>query len=206
MEKKGFRLDVKRETLSDDGTFEGHASVFGNIDSYGDIVDKGAFTKTLKEGKEFPMLFNHNMNEVLGKIEAKQDRAGLYVKGIFELGVKRAEEIYLLLKSGAIKGLSIGYSTIRKDTEKIKDQFIRIIKELKLFEVSVVVFPANTLANVEAVKMMDELIEEIKERKDDEEFKKQVLSLFSAPENSSTHLEQPKYSVEFLKKLQEVYK
>jgi HK97 family phage prohead protease len=206
MEKKGFWFDLKKDSLTDDGTFKGHASVFGNIDSYGDIIEKGAFTKTLKEGKEFPLLYNHDTNELLGGIEAKQDRYGLDTLGSFELAVKRAEEIYLFARKGIIKGLSIGYSAMKTVDEKIDGQIVRVIKELRLFEVSLVLFPANELANVEAVKSYEEnLIEEIKKRKDDKEFKKKALALFEEPENTSTLIEQPKCYVEFLEKVKEVF-
>lgn len=207
MEKKGFWFDLKKDTLTDDGSFKGHASVFGNIDSYGDIVDKGAFTKTLGEGREFPLLYNHNTDALLGGIEARQDRIGLNTTGMFELDVTRAKEIYLFAKKGIIKGLSIGYSVKKKVDEKIDGKFVRVIKELQLFEVSLVLFPANKLANVEAVKSYgDNLIQEIEKNKDDPEFRKQVLSLFEEPEDASTLIEQPKYSIDVLEKLQEVFK
>jgi HK97 family phage prohead protease len=208
MAKKSFKLEIKKDSLTEEGTFIGYASVFGNVDSYNDIIEQGAFRKTLKEKKVFPMLLNHGIDTILGTIEANQDRVGLKVKGFFNKNVQRALEIYELLKQGAIKGLSIGYNTLKHKYEHIKDVEVRVIEEIKLFEVSLTPFPANELANVEAVKSYQEnLIEEIKQRKDDEEFKNKVLSLFEEPENTSTLIEQPKYNnIEVLKKLQEVFK
>lgn len=168
-EVKRAKHDVMFEikSISDDGEFEGHASVFGNVDSYGDVVEAGAFKKTIKDriskfGKaDFPILWNHNPNEPLGVTTSmKEDAEGLAVTGQLNLDVQRAREIRSLMKQGAIKGLSIGYSTIK---EKIVDD-IRKLKELKLWEWSPVTFPANEAAAVSAVKADQELATEEEKR------------------------------------------
>lgn len=150
-ETKTFRMELKG--LSDEGTFEGYLSVFGNKDCYGDIVEPGAFARTLKNkaesGKRFPILWQHDYYEPIGVFtEMIEDQKGLYVKGQLTMTVKRAEDAYALLKDGALDGLSIGYDVVKKE---FKDG-CRRLKEVKLYEGSLVTFPANDQATVLAVK------------------------------------------------------
>lgn len=147
MKTKTFKLEVKN--ISDTGEIEGYCSVFGNVDSYGEIVDKGAFTKTLSENSSVPILWQHDSKEPIGvSLEMREDQYGLYVKGQLNLDTQRGREAHSLLQQKALKGLSIGFSTI-------KDEFKsgnRHLKELKLYEWSPVTFAANDLAQVTSVK------------------------------------------------------
>lgn len=151
MNRKYYRL--KLSDVSDEGVIEGHGSVANNIDLGRDVVKSGAFLRTLSASKgQLPMLFNHSVNEPIGMWEEmREDGKGLYVRGKLNMEVARAREIYALLKQGAIKGLSIGYEIVKDRVEK----GVRYLLELKLYEVSVVVFPMNELAAVEGVKSVD---------------------------------------------------
>ena len=147
LERKEFKFEIK--SVNEDGIFEGYASVFGNKDSYDDVVEPGAFKKTLQEKKTFPLLWYHSPREPIGIVEeAYEDGKGLKIKGKINLAVQRGKEIYHLLKQGAIKGLSIGFQTVKEAWEGN----IRKLKEIKLWEISLVTFPANELALVESVK------------------------------------------------------
>jgi len=148
MDFKSFKFKLK--SLTEDGEFEGYASVFGVKDEVDDIVMKGAFKKTLQEKKRFPLLAHHKIDTVIGYVEAEEDEYGLKVKGKLELGIQAAKEMYLLLKNKIISGLSIGYKVIKQEWDK--SGTIRLLKELKLYEVSLVTFPANTFAEVTDVK------------------------------------------------------
>jgi len=149
IETKNHQFELK--ALGDDGTFEGYGSIFGNVDSYGDIVVKGAFEKTLKERKNVKLLWQHDTREPIGVFtEMFEDTTGLVVKGQIAMDVQKGKEAYALLKMGAIDGLSIGYKTIRSKIDKKSNS--RLLTELKLFEVSVVTFPANEVSTVTAVK------------------------------------------------------
>src|ERR1041385_8651826 len=134
MDFKDLALEIKN--LGDQGTFEGYASTFGNEDLGGDVVVQGAFSKTIADNPKRPLLWNHNSDEPIGMTTAAEDTAGLSVKGVLNLDVQRARETYSLMKQGAVKGLSIGYDPVRKDH---KDG-VRYLKELKLYEVSLVPF------------------------------------------------------------------
>lgn len=157
MDRLTFRFETK--ALDDEaGMFEGYASVFGNVDLGGDVIDAGAFKKTLKEVKGRPILWQHFSDMPIGvEIEAAEDEHGLRVKGQLNLATQQGAEAYALLKQGALRGLSIGFNTVK---DAITDN-IRHIKELKLWEWSVVTFPMNTLANVTAVKSWQEVSEAI---------------------------------------------
>lgn len=136
-----------------DREFEGHGSIFGNEDLGGDIVLPGAFTKTLSQYKEkgdLPQMFwMHDPSRVAGKwTEMREDDAGLRVKGILA-DTPLGNEIRTLLKMDAVKGLSIGYRTIKDSFNKAGQ---RLLKELELWEVSVVSLPMNPLAQVAHAK------------------------------------------------------
>ena len=148
MERKTFKLSVDQfdEQL---GTFEGYASVFGNIDEQGDIVDKGAFAKTIQENGKVPLIWQHKPQEPIGvALSLIEDSRGLKMQGQLNLDVMRGKEAYSLLKQGAIRGLSIGYDVVKKTA----DNGVRRLKEVRLWEISLVTFPANTQAVVVSVK------------------------------------------------------
>lgn len=158
MKTRDFKLEIKK--LEDNGTFEGYASVFGVRDSYNEVVEAGAFAKSLarhvKEKSRPLLLWQHNPDEPLGVwSELTEDKRGLWGRGELTLGVRRADEAYLLLKAGAVQGLSIGYREV--DTEAATEGKPRILRELDLIEASIVSFPANRRARVEAVKSDERL-------------------------------------------------
>lgn len=151
MKTKDFALEVKG--LSEDGTFEGYGSIFGNIDSYGEVVEPGAFAKSLgrhaKEKTKPLMLWQHNSDEPIGVWEdLHEDEKGLRGTGRLLTGIRRADEAYIMLKAGAVQGLSIGYREVRAEP----DGTIRRLRELDLREISIVSFPANRQARIQAVK------------------------------------------------------
>jgi hypothetical protein len=164
MKTKDFALQVK--DLSDDGTFEGYGSIFGNVDSYGEKVMPGAFVESLarhkREGSNVLMLWNHDAHQPIGVWEdLAEDAKGLWGKGRFLLDIQRAREVHTLAKNKAIGGLSIGYR--EEDTDQ--DGAVRLLKKLNLYEISPVTFPANRRARIEAVKSerMDEFARRIRD-------------------------------------------
>ncbi|MGE4339821.1 MAG: HK97 family phage prohead protease [Pigmentiphaga sp.] len=151
MKTKDFSLSVK--DLSDEGTFTGYGSVFSNVDSYGEKVVPGAFAESLakhrKEGTYPLMLWQHRSDEPIGTWEDLiDDGKGLKGTGRLVMETARGREAHALLKAGAVRGLSIGYREVDTDQEGS----IRLLKKLDLLEISVVSFPANRRARVDAVK------------------------------------------------------
>lgn len=143
--------DVKMDAdvVHNPRTFEGYASVFNGIDAYGDRIAPGAYTKTLKDRQRpIQLRWNHH-GPVIGKWEEiYEDEKGLHVRGCLTPGHSVAEDAYALIKHGAVSGLSIGYSV--KDSDE-KDG-VRLLKEIELFEISVVEEPADNHARVSDVK------------------------------------------------------
>lgn len=162
---KVFSLEIK--SLGEDGSFEGYGSVFGNVDAYNDVVVKGAFSNFLSNNnaKSVKLLWQHDASQPIGYYEKiYEDEKGLFVAGkLLVNDIPKAKEAYALLKSGAIDGLSIGFS-INSEGASIGQDGVRYLKDLKLWEVSVVTFPANRAANVESVKNID--VTQIKDIRD----------------------------------------
>lgn len=150
MKTKDFALHVK--DVAEDGTFEGYASVAGNVDSYGEVVVAGAFASSLarhrREGTKPLLLWQHDHHQPIGVWDdLAEDGKGLWGKGRLLKGVRQAEEAHILLKAGALQGLSIGYREV-----KVEEGDPRKLLEVDLVEASVVSFPANRKASVTAVK------------------------------------------------------
>ena len=155
VEYKSFSLELK--DADSNGMIRGFASTFGNIDLGNDVVDKGAFKKSIRESKGlWPILADHDPAKQIGwNLRAEEDDKGLYVEGKLDLNVQAAREKYSLAKSayelGARMGLSIGYMVVKAEPDREKP-IIRRIKEVKLFEYSLVTFPMNTEAMITNVK------------------------------------------------------
>lgn len=161
-------LEFKVTDLDWEGrTVEGYAAAFGNIDLGGDVIHRGAFAKTLVErGNKVRFLWQHDRGEPIGKpVEMHEDDRGLFVKAIVS-DTSRGRDALALLRDGAISGLSIGYDAIPGATEFSKTpdgKTIRELKELRLWEFSLVSMPMNEAATVLALKTADDLLTERKE-------------------------------------------
>ena len=150
MPVKAFALELKE--LSPEGRFEGLAATYNNTDQQGDVCLPGCFTNTLRSGTERPLLWAHSAP--VGLVELTDSADGLVAKGTLSLGIQLGKDAYTLLKDGVVKGLSIGYQTVK---EKLSGD-VRQLVELKLFEVSLVTFPANEMATITSVKAVDQQI------------------------------------------------
>ena len=152
---KYLNRPIEIKAVNEDGLFSGYASVFEEIDSYRDIVKRGAFEKTLAEskskGRAVPILWQHDAAKPIGVYtELKEDERGLYVEGQLNMDVQQAREALSLLRQKALSGISIGYNSVRYDTD-VKSG-VRRLYELKLYEASLVTFPACDGARVTDVK------------------------------------------------------
>lgn len=156
METKELSLQQTQVKMGAEGnlTFSGYASVFGGLDSYGDTVVPGAYKTTL-ENRERPVQLRWNhYGPVIGKFtDIYEDEKGLFVEGELTKGHSTAEDAAALLRHGAISGLSIGYSV--KDSEQ--DGVIRKLKDIELYEISVVESPADNNAHISSIKSAEKL-------------------------------------------------
>ena len=156
MRTKYIDFKVKSADL-EEGIISGYASVFGNVDSYGDIVVEGAFSGFLKRaaesGKVIPVFYGHNMEDpkanIGGTIELREDSRGLFFKARLDLsGDTYGRVVYEQLKDGRLDSLSFGYSVL---DAKMTDAGYEL-RELELYEISVVPVPANREAMITEVK------------------------------------------------------
>jgi HK97 family phage prohead protease len=150
--RKDFKLRLKGSVDETTGSFKGIASVYNNVDLGNDVVDRGAFDKTLREGRAFPLLWQHNPSLPIGSVQISDSEVGLQVEGKLVLEDPQARIALAHLKAKTIKGLSIGYDTIKDAVEN----GVRHLKELRLWEVSIVTFPMNEAAMVTSVKSIDD--------------------------------------------------
>ena len=142
-----------RTVIDADGSVEGYASLFGEIDASRDMVMRGAFADTLKlrSLRRIPMLFQHDPAEPVGIwLELREDAHGLYARGRLIPDVARGRELISLIRQGAIDGLSIGFRTVKGRIDP--KTRIRKLEALDLWEISIVTFPLLAGARVRAVK------------------------------------------------------
>ena len=144
---KNSAVDIKSRT------FTGYASIFGNIDSYDDIVMQGAFSKTIQERKDrVKVMYNHTWT--IGKaLEMEETHKGLFVKG-YVSQTQRGDEVLALMADGAIDEMSIGYEVVKHDYEEREGKQIRRLNEIKLYEFSPVDFAANDQALITGIKAL----------------------------------------------------
>jgi len=157
MAQRPYNFELK--SIDDkSGVFSGFASTFHDVpDSYGDVIARGAFSDSLREherkGSRVAMLLHHNVEQPIGVWTAiREDELGLKVQGRLTLEVAKAREALALMKDGALQGLSIGFQTQASEPRKGGG---RLLKKIKLWEVSLVVFPANQGARVLSVNAAD---------------------------------------------------
>lgn len=174
LSRRATRFAVKAADVAADGTFTGYGSVFGNVDSGGDMIVKGAFAASLAAhkaaGTRPKLLWQHDTCAPVGTwLELAEDDTGLVCRGRLLIDdVEKAREAYALMKAGELDGLSIGYDCTEwehcaGDDMKYREAYptmggmpmagqVRILKTINLWEISLVTFPMNEAARVETVK------------------------------------------------------
>jgi HK97 family phage prohead protease len=160
MNKQFKSIEVSNVTLKDidskEGIVTGYYSVFGNIDSDGDMIMPGAFLKTIQdngpEGKNRIMhLWQHNPNEPIGKPSVlKEDTYGLYFETKLA-DTSRGKDTLKLYEAGVINEHSIGFNTVKKESKSDHTALL----ELKLWEGSTVTWGANDLTRVTGMKSLN---------------------------------------------------
>jgi HK97 family phage prohead protease len=159
-DKRFLYLPIEIKSITEDGKFTGVANLMEVVDLVNDNIHRGSFTKTLTEsgGKVF-LLADHDesLDSRIGVVYLRENGDVLeVVEGVFNLEKQAGRDAYNDAKfyheHGIPLGLSIGYG-IPKGKSEIKDG-IRHIYEIKLYEVSLVAFPANQFSLVEGVKAM----------------------------------------------------
>jgi HK97 family phage prohead protease len=138
--------------ITEDGTVEGYASLFGEIDQARDMVVRGAFRASLavRGPRRVPMLYQHYPTERVGVwLDLREDATGLYARGRLIPDVARARELLSLLRAGAIDGLPIGFRAAKARIDPRTR--VRSLLAVDLWEISIVTFPLLAGARVRAV-------------------------------------------------------
>lgn len=169
IERKDSPFEFKFSNDSSEGTFEGHAAVFDNLDDVGDVMMKGAFSNTLsthaKNGTMPVMFLNHaGMGGFMGPRpedlipigtwqKMSEDSKGLQCKGqLCDLDTETGKRIYRAMKDGRVKGLSIMYKAVDYTLGVKADEPSRTLHSVDLFEAGPVTFPVNREATISSVK------------------------------------------------------
>ncbi|WP_271673188.1 HK97 family phage prohead protease [Bradyrhizobium sp. CCBAU 51627] len=153
--------------IADDGSICGWASVYGVRDSHADVVERGAYTDTLKDwarkGKLPCMMLMHNMGPLTSDMlpigrwtKMVDDPYGLWCEGQLSLGNSTARDIYALIKDKCLDGLSIGFSPVKFQMMPRNSDIKRKLISVKLHEVSVVTSPSNPESLITRVKSHDD--------------------------------------------------
>jgi len=147
-----FKAAAVEFKAGDGGSYDGHFSVFGNVDDGNDIAEPGMFAKTLKEnGHRVKVFYAHDWMKLIGPPPKvlEEDSVGLHAKGALTVGSFWGREAYELMKDGALTEGSFGYRTVKHDYDEMG---IRHLREVKLFEISPVPLGMNPLTQVSLAK------------------------------------------------------
>lgn len=149
MKTKKSRLRMEIKEITADGSFEGLLSPYGNVDGGMDVILPGAYTKTIKDnGPKVPMLWQHKSDVPIGELTLDDRKDGLWCSGQLLMELPKAQEAYLLIKNRIVKGLSIGFESVKDSIQN----GVRSLKEIRLYEGSIVTFPMNEAAQITSVK------------------------------------------------------
>lgn len=147
---------VEFKATGNEGQYEGHFSIFGNVDSYSDIAHPGMFLKTIDErSKRVKVFYAHDWSKLIGPPPStlKEDAVGLFAAGRLTLDSFWGKEAWALMKDGALTEGSFGYEAVKFDFENLTGgATVRNLREVKLFEISPVPLGANALTEIRAVK------------------------------------------------------
>lgn len=203
---KNVEVSVKYSETEDNGYITGYASTWDRVpDSYGDIVAKGAFEKSLaalkESGKSIPLLWSHQMSELdayIGIItEIFEDEKGLKFTAKFD-DTAEAQRIRQLYKDGRLSKFSFAYNTLDCAPVELEDGYVaNELRELDIFEVSCVLVPANSFAEVLDIKggLTNEKAGKRNSSKDEEtlrnviELLKSLIEEVDIDENNDNHSE-----------------
>jgi uncharacterized protein len=169
MKERYLEVPFETKEVSETGIFKGYASVFGGKpDSHGDIIAHGAFSKSVlnggRNGTGIAMLWQHNSDQPIGVYpDIHEDGKGLKVEGQIAVETSLGHDAHVLMKMGAIKGLSIGWDFPRdKNGRALEESFeidekkrTRTLKQIELWEISPVTFPAQVRARITGVKTLE---------------------------------------------------
>ena len=203
-------------SAQDNGTISGYFATFDHDhgDSYGDVIREGSFLGTIARRKQtghpFPMCFNHDFSCIIGRVtDIGEDTKGAYFTAEF-FPTEKAQEVRNIVKSGVLWQFSFAYDTLDQGKVKAGDgSTVNELRELELYEISIVTVPANPRAVITDVKTddttgrklppelrakRDEILSFIAQYKAEErEAKKRLLNYINEMQKNDAEAELKKY-------------
>lgn len=185
---KNYSADVRvkaapTEEEAPAGRIEAYASVFDTVDSYGDVVRRGAFADTLKEwsdsGKTIPLLYGHNFSDpfmnIGGVVEASEDERGLKITADLDMDNPSAAQVFNLISKGRLSEMSFAFNYRDAGPAAVDGEEIFEVRSVELFEVSVVPIGANRETEILSAKSARELLTAVKQANLDAETEAAVV-------------------------------
>jgi len=145
--------------------FSGYAAVFNSPSEplpFTEVIERGAFHKTLRSKNDVKFLWNHDSGEILGSTRAKtlsliEDNKGLRVEGLLP-NTTRGRDVAELLRRGDVDSMSFGFSVPAGGDDWSNDGSQRTLKSIRLHEVSLVAFPAYPgTAGLQSIRGFDKV-------------------------------------------------
>lgn len=196
---KSLKAEPQDFTSGDNGIISGYFATFDHDhgDSYGDVIKKNAFKGTIerrkKTGHPFPLCFNHDFSCIIGRVtDIGEDNKGAFFTAEF-FPTEKAQEIRNIVKSGVLWQFSFAYEVLDQGKVKAGDgSTVNELRELELFEISVVLLPANGRATLTDIKSDNttgrKLSPELSAKRD------RILSFIRNMDNGNTNGTRLKYS------------
>jgi len=143
--------------IDEKGVIKGSITSFENVDSYGDVMESTVLDQWMKENDSVVGLWSHNRAEIIGRWQKFYKRDGkVHAELHLQEGIQRAEEAITLVKNNLLEGISIGFVPLEWSYEKREDGFVGInFKKIELREISLVLEPANPMAEITDLKNSD---------------------------------------------------
>ncbi|WAA10835.1 HK97 family phage prohead protease [Fervidibacillus albus] len=164
-------LTTREATENEPVRISGYAAVFNSktriCDFFDEVIAPGAFSRTLSENGDIRALFNHDWDNVLGRTKAdtlllEEDDRGLK----FEIDLPNtsvARDLVESMKRGDINQCSFGFIPIEEEWDYSVEPALRTIKDVDLYEISIVSLPAYEDTEVSLVRSK-EIGEEVEKR------------------------------------------
>lgn len=167
MRSKDMAVRVKADD-GESGEFTAYASVFDNIDSYGDVIRKGAFAESLEEwassGNTMPVLYGHDFGDPFSNIgaviSAEEDDHGLKISAKIDLDNPKGAQVFRLLKEKRLSQMSFAFDVLDGEPAEVDGEHAYELNRLKLYEVSVVPIGANQDTEILAVKALARVLDD----------------------------------------------
>ena len=173
--KREIRYFPAEMRVDQEGQIEGYAAVFNQWSeimwSFKERIKPGAFKKTIKDA-DIRALFNHDPNYVLGRnksetLELSEDSKGLQFR-VTPPDAQWANDLYVSVKRGDIDQASFGFEAVRDEWDHNKEPAERDLIEVKLFDVSIVTYPAYPQTSVSARSLAEMFIARVQHTDDPE--------------------------------------